>query len=441
MAPNNSEQDVPTRNEAKHPIMLLTNICHVEKDSCDKKDGLEKVRPGGNFSPWPFIDCKHREWGYDETNRLHRYKNNTCVCKPISKIHNCHDQALLRLSIDQLDEAAAWYSQAVQLTPENDCDARLQATAFCNLGIFLSSHLTVKKKYTFMKNDRKAVLLFKVGALALKSPQCMYFYGHALAHGQGGVKNDLTQSIHYLNQAGVERVGEAFYELGKIHEELGTSSNQQVNVNMISTAEEFFDAALRAYTFKDQNGNDHHQPPSGAWMPWGVTIRSLLDTEALDTLESSISSALGQRFSWGVAGQAFLFGGAISLTKDGTNGLKNEPKYFFLWMLPTLGTILALRSISDTMETLLRGNNQRRAVYRMVRKKLMAYGAILDAAINDTNYRNNGFEAWDEEREAFKNYLFGIAGVFFFVESTLRLTLAADVAFLAAWSILLWSWT
>jgi tetratricopeptide (TPR) repeat protein len=261
-------------------FVRLTNICHVQKDTCDEKDGLEKVKRKFRVSPWPFKNCKHREWGYDKSFDLYRcFKNDMgCGCdKPFSEIHEYHDRAILCIARGELDEAVAYFSRVVQLEPKEETDTRLQAIAFCNLGIFLSSHLNEKRPNKFMKNDAKAVLLFKVGAVALKCPRCMYFYGHALAYGQGGVTQDLAQSIHYLSQAGQERVDEAFYELGKLHEALGTGTggSQSLNVNMISVAEEFYDAALKAYTytFEDKSQNQKtHQPPRGAWTPRIVTI-------------------------------------------------------------------------------------------------------------------------------------------------------------------------
>jgi tetratricopeptide (TPR) repeat protein len=314
------ERFLPNRRlvpvDLTNSIMLLSNICHVEHDECDEEDGLEKVI--ASSSAWPFATCKHRDWGYDPTFGLRHYRDDEvhCDCPGDNIMHMCCDQALLRIARGQLDESVAWYSKAVQITPLNDCEARLQATAFCSLGIFLSSHLKQNLPHKFMKNDSKAVLLFKVGAIALKSPYCMYFYRHALAHGQGGVKENRARSIHYLNLAGAERVGEAFYELGKIHEEMGTSNGASGSVafNMISAAEEFFDAAREAYTFEadtteappapqvpptgeaetfdhgdcrdadyDAKGQrlnpptvDPHPPP-GVWTLWGATIQSLPD--------------------------------------------------------------------------------------------------------------------------------------------------------------------
>jgi hypothetical protein len=180
-----------------------------------------------------------------------------------------------------------------------------------------------------------------------------------------------ARSIHYLNEAGKERVGEAFYELGKIYEERGTRDGA-VTVDMISAAERFYDAALRAYTFEYpwRSCITRHTPPPGAWTPSSVTIRSLVHTEGWVALENSFSNDLGERFSWAVAGQAFLFTGAITLTQEGADKL-SKGILPFLRILPTLGIILAVHSLFETVEVFSRMQEQRVAVIRMVGKKLM----------------------------------------------------------------------
>jgi TPR repeat protein len=471
------DEEVELEKTVPNDALLLARICHLEKASVekDKEDGLEKVIPAcvdlidclgedegwmevigaGPFSAWPFPGCTYKDWKYDEDARLYRCHDATIPCDcSNSTIHTCCGQAALRIEARNLDDAVALYSRAVQVTPRNDCEARLQAIAFCNLGIFLSSHLKVKSEHKFMKDDNIAVLLFKVGAVALKSPYSMYFYGHALIHGQGGVKKDEdhARSIHYLNEAGKERVGEAFYELGKIYEERGTGdgAGHSVNVDMISAAEGFYDAAERAYTFEYRDGSardnfiKRHTPPPGAWTPSSATVRSLLHTEGWDALETSLSCDLGQRCSWAVAGQAFLFAGAITLTKDGTDKVSEEAEPF-LWILPTLGIILALHSLLETVEAFSRIREQRLAVIKMVGKKLMAHGAILDASINDPYYsiqeaKRDRFEAWEKERAAFGAYVHRNYFLLFVSSLTVRLAIIADVTFIIAWASLAHIW-
>lgn len=379
-------------------------------------------------------------------------------------MHDYYDQATLCIDSGNLDDAVLWYSRAVQCTPTNDCEARLLSIACCNLGIFLSSHLHLQAGHRFTKDDNKAVLLFKVGAVSLKSPSCMYFYGHALAHGQGGVKeNGLARSIHYLNQAGKERVGEAFYELGKIYEERGCSdgAGHSVNLDKISAAEEFYEAAKETYTFRHADVEDRnrriimcHTPPRGAWTPSCVTIRSLLHTEGWDALENAVSYGIAQRFSWAVAGQAFLFTGAVALFRgDGEIPVDTMP---FLLILPILGVILAVYSFSETLASFSRMGTQRRAVIKMVLKKLEAHGVILEASINDPYYnimhdypdkdrtwedvRADRFLAWENERRLFKDYLHQVSFLLFITRLTLHLAYLADFAFFSSWVVLLWLW-
>lgn len=439
--------------------LLLAHICHVFPQVEDTIDGLDKVDTA--LAPtltWPFTGCEHRQWGYDSDIGVYRYKTDNCNCiRPRTEIHEWCDQALQSLAQGDLDKTVAFYSRAVQVEPRNGTDARLQAGAFCNLGIFLSSHLTLGHSHTFMKDDHKAVLLFKVGAVALKSPYCMYFYGHALVHGQGGVKENFSLGIQYLSQAGVERVGEAFYELGKIYEgkiyEERRSRDfdcHSVKVDMTSEAAHFYYEARQAYTFKDDNSNLEHEPPMGAWRPSSVTVRSLLDTEGWHAMENSLSYALGQEFSWGIIGQAFLFTGAIQLAKTTENPTTENPSnefesflWMLRWMLPTLGIILALRSLSRSVETLFRIGNQRATLRDMVAEKMKAHGAILYASKNDLYYCVQGDNqtdrdaAWRKEVRSYKKHLIYMFHLVFFTNLTLRLTLVADTAFVIIWSFLL----
>jgi hypothetical protein len=459
-------------------VMLLPNICHVEHNTCDEEDGLEKVI--ASSSVWPFATCNHRKWGYDQKVGLYRYRNDEvrCDCPANNKMHCYCDHALFRIAQGKLDEAVVWYSRAVQITPQNDCEARLQATAFCSLGIFLSSHLQQKLPHKFMKNDSKAVLLFKVGAIALKSPYCMYFYGRALAHGQGGVKENRARSMHYLNLAGAQRVGEAFFELGKIHEEIGTSNGASgsVNFNIISVAAQFYKAAQEAYTFEADTTEapsaphvpptgeaetfDHgdcrdadydaegqrlnpptvdphprrvsHVPPPGAWMPWWATIQSLLYTEGLDTLESSHSSALGQTFSWGIASQAFLIGGSLVLAD--TSQSSEDGFETWRWAIPILGMYISVHSLVAGIIVARRSNKQQSAVYTMLAKKSEAYRAILYASINDSNYKDNSSnDDWKAEKRKFQRYLRSTNYMVQLTLGTVCYTVFVNVLFLIAW--------
>ena len=70
--------------------------------------------------------------------------------------------------------------------------------------------------YHFVRSERDAVLLFKIGALGYKLPVCKYLYGHALIYGTGGITKNIPKVIAFLHEAGQPLIAEAFFELGTI---------------------------------------------------------------------------------------------------------------------------------------------------------------------------------------------------------------------------------
>jgi hypothetical protein len=94
----------------------------------------------------------------------------------------------------------------------------------------------------------------------------------------------------------------------------------------------------------------------------------------------------------------------------------------------------------DNFETFYCSHSERRAVYGMLFKKFIAYRAILDASINDGNFGGTVHWAWDDEREAFQQYLFNVRGVVSSTAATTSLTFLADLLFMAAWLWLVGSW-
>jgi hypothetical protein len=85
--------------------------------------------------------------------------------------------------------------------------------------------------------------------------------------------------------------------------------------------------------------------------------------------EGAFLSVVGERFNWGIAGQAFLVGAAVTLTQ--TVQANHYPS--LLIIVPFLGLILAGFSILQTLEVIWRNNILRLPIREMHAAKLTAF--------------------------------------------------------------------
>jgi tetratricopeptide (TPR) repeat protein len=364
--------------------ILLDNIQHVRHGCFDEADGLEETIPVDDKYVWPFSSCNSSGWVFDEQFHVYRYcdeYSDLCALQE-TEIHKFYVQARMRMERGDIDEAVAWYSRIVQVAPENDKDFLLQSTAFTSLGELLSSNSRVASQHRFMKNDCKAALLFKVGAVVFKNPHAMYCYGLALNNGQGGVKKCRSKSIHLLNAAGAQHIGEAYYALGSIYEATATSNAENTRLELISLASRFYSSASQAYTFKySETGRNNdgtctrvtHVPPPGACCtPSIASIASLPLTEGWQP--THLRDTLAVRLFWSLAGQAFLFSAASSLVSSTFIGSAYQA---LVVIIPTLGVILSLHGLMQATEAIVRARQPWNRIRKMTNEKINAYGCTL----------------------------------------------------------------
>jgi len=270
------------------------------------------------------------------------------------------------------------------LLPLSGSEYRLIAYACVNLGILL---LTQRN---WFRNDREAVALFKRAAIEFCLPSGMFLYGLSHIEGFGGIRSDAPIGVALLNEAGASgRIGEAYFVLGSLYER----GNGGLPKDIVR-ATEMYVAAGQVYGSRpnannsgvgekqNRSGGDSKESTrSGAhrWKPEIRTVKMLLDFEDWQSLEQELSSLVGERLSWSLAGQAFLFGAAAALTTV------VQPEHYptLLPVLPVLGILLAVFSAVQSFETNVRNYCRCRPILKMVRAKLRAYERIIDAAAGD----------------------------------------------------------
>jgi hypothetical protein len=288
----------------------------------------------------------------------------------------------------------------------------------------------------FMKNERKAVCLFKEGAIKYDVPYCKYFYGHALIYGTGGVKKNVPKGMSLLHAAAEAYVGEAFFELGAIYEN-GLSDSDGVQQD-ISAAKQFYDAASQVYTYatKDRQGVWSYTTNvrQGGWSPEIFMVRGFLKTSGWHTDERLRSIDAGNRLNWALAGQAFLFGGAAALSSV----VQPDHNAALLVLIPVLGLISAVFSFWQLLEAILRNGLERTRMTGMLCAKLRAYKTILDAAYFTENQASTWIaqEIKTEQRLfCFLRFYLGCLLLFtFFVEVCL---ISIPITFITTWAPLL----
>lgn len=279
-----------------------------------------------------------------------------------------------------LKEAIEKYRLVVDETVESVEDCMVQAFACVKLGVLLSR--------VEFRNQREATEVMKKAAVQFKMPAGMFFYGFALVTGNGGVVKDVPRGIGMLNDAGAAGIGEAYFVLGNIYE--GGADGIHSDLNL---AKGFYVSSSKSIIADESNSamraafegmTSLFQPKNlkmpaldldvgGRWRTEISAIKGMMISEGWQNAEGIFVSVVGERFNWGLAGQAFLVGAAVVLTQ--TNQANHYPA--LLPLVPILGMMLAFFSLIQTMEVIWRNSTKRRPVRDMHAAKLKAFGNIL----------------------------------------------------------------
>eukprot|EP00591_Stephanopyxis_turris_P013933 CAMPEP_0195541982 /NCGR_PEP_ID=MMETSP0794_2-20130614/51369_1 /TAXON_ID=515487 /ORGANISM="Stephanopyxis turris, Strain CCMP 815" /LENGTH=494 /DNA_ID=CAMNT_0040676103 /DNA_START=1 /DNA_END=1485 /DNA_ORIENTATION=+ len=281
---------------------------------------------------------------------------------------SCHDNAEFQ---DDYKRAVSMYKRVITATPETPDDSMFRMFAFVNLGI-------LRQFSVECKDENEASKCFKKGAVVYREPVSTYFYGKALVHGVGGVKRNIPKGIGLLNRAGAHGVALAYFELGRIYESgVSTFNGGSVDKNG-SRSRDFYRAAGSCYL--DNLGPLHNWTyklyAAQTYTAGVFHLKSLLPTDEWHGTEDVLSSIVGNRFSWSIAGQAFLFGGAASLSSHA----HMEHYSPLLVMLPILGMVMAFFSLLHIIEVVFRNDRRRGTTDKMLDAKIKAYRCHLSKA-------------------------------------------------------------
>ena len=383
----------------------------------EDKDGLEKVQPGTTV--WPFAEAKHRGWDYSRERKLGTY--NVAVGTILQQqqqqnptSENIPDRwlgAWIHELNGELWEASEAYCKLIEETnPDSADDFMLYALSHRNLGLLVAGYGQqpvgrvpfwrllfpmeraddVPKNAAFMEDTRNAVLYFKKGAIKFQLPECKYLYGMALVEGTGGIKRDIAQGVAFLHEAGANRIGEALFELGWIYER-GIGSGQNGIEKSISAAIRYYKAAGTAYNFlEDSKENDKVW-----WLPQIKVVKAFLKIDPWFVVDGGLGGGAVAHFSWSLAGQAFLFGAAATLS--GRNDLDHYAP--LLLLLPLIGLTMALISFSILTEEMLKAHECSSDLWTMLELKVDAYCRIIKAADRHLEVSNLRPVATDSEKK------------------------------------------
>ena len=231
-----------------------------------------------------------------------------------------------------------------------------------------------------LRNDKKSVFLFERAVKDYNFPPARYFYGRALVRGIG-CRKDIEQGMLELSIAGSSRIAEAFFELGSIYE-TGIESHIPRDV---ATAHDYFEASLEV--------SKHHHPEE-AWSPVLRAVQNLLPTELWHEIADLQSSVLGERFSWMVASQAFLFAAAATMST------RTQPEHFpsLLVLLPILGLVQGVLTFFFVVDFWVRSTQQSMPIFEMLNAKYKAYDAILHQVRSEERRSDTSKKAWERQK-------------------------------------------
>lgn len=397
------------------------------------EDGLPKVKVNThtfpNFVAWPFDGSHHRGWHPDpERRNIWAYvinEKHPCCDPPKTDIHRLFQDANIEKSKytdSALDLALRLFQEAMDKPVSARFiheDNMLRSFSMTNVGILLAVRIPPKAQtYTptrkcfqyffhfslsllclllpgamplpppglpppasvlnrdnYIRSEREAVLLFKIGALGYKLPQCKYLYGHALIHGTGGIKKDIPKGMAFLHDAGSVLIAEALFELGSIYER-GCMENLKEGITKdYAMALDFYEAARQASTDTDQKLREN------AWTPQILLTKRLLRIDNIHLQEDTVQNAAGLQFAWTILGHSFLFSATASLAST------VQPNHYapLLILIPILGILLAGYSIDHTFDTYRFMQRNQELVQGMLCSKYAAYKAIINNIVISLN--------------------------------------------------------
>lgn len=252
--------------------------------------------------------------------------------------------------------------------------------ALTNIGCLLLRLPGFTDEYT-------AVQLFRLCATReIFDPKCLcnqsslltfhestFLYGAALVRGTGGIPRDISQGMAYLHRAAYGGMGLlSYFLLGSIYE-TGANDNQNNIDPNLTRAEHFYDLVAQEKAAQHDSDDKYGPYMARFWHPEMSVVRIAVQTTEWHAITGQLGSAVGERFNWTLAAQAFLFGAATAVTPY------VQPEHYtaVLVILPVLGLALSLVSMAQILETFKRHQLRRQILDQMVRAKLQAWDNIL----------------------------------------------------------------
>lgn len=132
----------------------------------------------------------------------------------------------------------------------------------------------------------------------------------------------ILDGLAHLHEVGTARIGEAFYEIGRICE--------LKQYQKFERSRRYFEAASEAYKFTlEKNEND--------FLSCASAIVSPPKTEGWTIQQDESVSRIGDVYVWAVVGQTFLIGAAAALSTE------TQPQHFgyLLLFLPIVGILIS----------------------------------------------------------------------------------------------------
>eukprot|EP00978_Attheya_sp_CCMP212_P011963 scaffold29674_cov51-Attheya_sp.AAC.3 len=317
---------------------------------------------------WPFEGCDHRGWRFDQNLRVWRFFDlpnlkvdpntrqedfrNGLLASREFDTHGIKND--LYLSINHYKNSLAKPSVTIE-------DYMLHSFACVNVGLLL-----FRKD---IRNDTEAVIFFQRAADQFDHPTGKLMYGHALVYGIGGIARNISKGIGLLHQAASQGIGEAYFQLGVIHEE-GIQEGSGV-VKDLSTALSFYEACYETTTL-----NASLDPNLMWWTPEIFSFRRLFCTDNWNVLVED-HKAVTEHFHQSLVTQAILFISAAIFTRT------PQPYHYppLLVLLPVLGILHASFSfLQNILQHAIRDLNRRRLVFDLIKVKMRAYRKLVDAS-------------------------------------------------------------
>ena len=388
----------------------LDMIAKVEGDYVIDDDGLPKVKFNVEVC-WPFTGFKHKGWARNHEKRIMEFSapeslDEEC-CKEPSTIH-VNTMSILeredKNSKETLDDCFSVMNTKIDAADKDIATKTfLRSIAMTYYGTILSTSFAEKtsdekvddiKSREWVRDEREAVLYFKIGALGYKIPFCKYLYGHALIYGTGGIKKNIVKGIGLLHDAGTELlIAEAFFELGAIYERGVTVNTEQYLAKDYVRALHFYQDSITA---SKKNQADIQKC---VWVPEIGMMKGLLCVDSIHLEEDLVQHEAGLHYSWIILGHSFLFATVASFADS------DSPDHYspLLILLPILGIIIAGHSLFNNYIAWEGIKRNQKNVDKMLDEKFKAYKLIIESIEKKQNKKDNMQHEQDRANEEEKN--------------------------------------